>query len=243
MTVKLVTAQRRFTGDLFGNQIGSKEVVDALAKVMTAHVLDRDELAFGYKRRGQVFFLVSGCIREERTLGHTRLWKAGTMFGRWASARSSFASSGWALADTTGLSANSTDIYNLAMEHGEVCQALARMDAFRMNTLDGVYCASRQSPLGRVARLLIYLSEDAGRGYQTRSVDGRRVVKFVPGGIVDGPSQGDLADALALGRATVEKALATLREDGILARPTGKRTNRFYEILDRDRLDNIARGV
>ncbi|MFJ9666735.1 Crp/Fnr family transcriptional regulator [Streptomyces sp. NPDC101219] len=243
MAVRLVNAKRRITDHFFAPRVENEEVVDALVKVMTPHILKRDELAFRPRRRGQVFFLVSGCIREEAPFGHTRLWRDGTMFGRWASARTSFGSAGWTLAGSTGLSADSSEIYHLAMEHSELCKALAQMDTFRMSMLDSVYGASRQSPGARVARLLLYLSDNTGRGYQTRSVEGRQVVKFIPGGFIEGPSQADLADALALGRATVEKVLASLRADEILARPTGKRTNRFYEILDRDRLNKVARGV
>ncbi|GAA5029266.1 hypothetical protein GCM10023335_68140 [Streptomyces siamensis] len=69
------------------------------------------------------------------------------------------------------------------------------------------------------------------------------VAKPMRSPIVERPTQHDLAEALHLGHATVERAVAELRREGALVRfRKGERTNRVYEIADRDILQQIARG-
>ncbi|MDJ0384325.1 helix-turn-helix domain-containing protein [Streptomyces sp. G-G2] len=123
---------------------------------------------------------------------------------------------------------------------------LAQLANDRAMTVESVYAASKSDPVTGVARLLEYLAESrtnphgAGRIRWTRSG-----IHKVPEGAltVSGPSQADLADALGLGRTTVEKALASLRAEGVLtALPPGTRSNRYYEIADFALLRSVARS-
>ncbi len=111
----------------------------------------------------------------------------------------------------------------------------------RLHAAETVYGASRLSPLSRVAKLLLFLSSYAGY-YDTRSRDGQRVVTIARDGLVEGPTQADFADALGLSRASVEKAMAALRDRGVLRQPhPGEhRTNRRYVITNRAKLERVV---
>jgi hypothetical protein len=76
-----------------------------------------------------------------------------------------------------------------------------------------------------------------------RSEDGVLVMTTTEELVASGPSQADLADALCLGRATVEKAIAELRQlKALRSFGPGERANRCYPIEDRDLLRQIALG-
>ncbi|MFE2684481.1 LexA family transcriptional regulator [Streptomyces mirabilis] len=149
-----------------------------------------------------------------------------------------------ALTSITGFILGVQDVQEIMRATGnDLYRGLAVMDSLKYTALESVYGASRRSPVARVARLIRFLAVDVG-AYEAHDRDGDRIVRIAPQGLVEGPTQADLADALALGRATVEKSLVTLREKGALrAAAPGERTNRFYLITDKDLLEHIGRGA
>ncbi|GAA1141619.1 Crp/Fnr family transcriptional regulator [Streptomyces javensis] len=238
----------RHAEDLFKEHALSEDVVRAVAERMMARHFTRDKVCFTVRRRGgRIFFLRQGCIREELPTGEVRLWRSDTMFGEWTASKRGFYGANGILLSTagTGLSIPVMDVRQLAREHPDLLTALAAMGAERYHLTESLYGVSRRSPTSRVANLLLYLSAGTTNAiYHVRDERGQMVVQHAPGGLVEGPTQADLADALALGRATVEKILATLRERKALMKSMpGGRTNRFYEIEDRDALMEIARGA
>jgi hypothetical protein len=91
--------------------------------------------------------------------------------------------------------------------------------------------------------VLDYLAELERKRLPVRKEDGTLRAEVFDELVASGPSQGDIAEALCLGRATVEKAIAGLRHDRVLrAFGPGERTNRYYVIEDRDLLRQVARG-
>ncbi|MGW4880021.1 helix-turn-helix domain-containing protein [Streptomyces sp. NPDC004262] len=119
--------------------------------------------------------------------------------------------------------------------------ALLRMTFEQQQITEVVYGASNEVPLVRVAGMLDYLAVSRSVVVQAAN---KTVVTSQRKKLIVGPTQTDIADALGMGRATVEKALATLRKEGALkATPPGQRKNRRYEIADDEKLKLIAMGV
>ncbi|MGW0692819.1 Crp/Fnr family transcriptional regulator [Streptomyces sp. NPDC002738] len=181
-------------------------------------------------------------MREDFPDGTARLWGPGTLIGDWTGARASAKTRVTVLTETSaGLQLTASDIAQIAATHGQVIYALGRMGMHRLHAAETVYGASRLSPLVRVAKLLSFLSYYTGY-YDTRRRDGQRVVGIARDGLVEGPAQADFADALGLSRASVEKAIAALRDRGVLRQPhPGEhRTNRRYVIVDREKLERVV---
>ncbi|MFE9098274.1 hypothetical protein [Streptomyces sp. NPDC007264] len=133
---------------------------------------------------------------------------------------------------------------HLAVEEPSVALALVRMGMEQHAIMERVYCGNGDSPVARVAALFEYLMEKRSVPKIIRDGKGQPVVTVSTSTTVDGPTQLDVADALGLGRATVEKAIATLRTEGALVAPArGARTNRLYEIRDRSVLGVMALGL
>jgi hypothetical protein len=119
----------------------------------------------------------------------------------------------------------------------------ARMATKRHTLTERLYTASRATPLARVAAVLNYLTEPTRRNRIRPREDGVLVMTTIEELIASGPSQADIADALCLGRATVEKAVSELRQlKALRAFEPGERTNRSYPVADRDLLRQIALG-
>ncbi|MFF4145955.1 Crp/Fnr family transcriptional regulator [Streptomyces sp. NPDC001698] len=237
----------RYVEDLFKGYSLSDDALGDITERMILRGYSRDESCFQVRRRaGRLFFLQEGCVREELPGGAVRLWGKGTFFGEWTDTRTGFYGARGTLLSATGsgLSIHAADVRHLGREYPDFLAVLAAMGAQRYHMTESLYGVSRRSPSSRVANLLLYLSLN-NTTVRARDEIGQLVVQHAPGGLVEGPTQADLADALALGRATVEKVLARLRDHGVLMKrlPGHHRTNRFYVIEDRDTLMEIARGA
>ncbi|MGW3100010.1 Crp/Fnr family transcriptional regulator [Streptomyces sp. NPDC001102] len=221
----------------------SEEVHSAFAEAAWARVYPRDRVCIqgGHSLATErVFFIVDGCVREERGTGEVRLWTPVTMVGNWTGGRPVAPPLGVALSEATIVSVPAGEVRRLVFENPDLGFWLAHRAQQRYDKAEYVYSANRLGPVNRLARLLLSLSTPR-TAYRMQADEGQTVVRLADGGVVDGPSQADLADALALGRATVEKAIGTLRDEGIIARhEAGKRQNRFYRILSRERLRSLA---
>jgi CRP-like cAMP-binding protein len=181
-------------------------------------------------------------VREDFPDGTARLWGPGTLIGDWTGARASVKTRVTVLTETSaGLLLTASDIAQIGAAHGQVVFAIGRMAMQRLHAAETVYGASRLSPLSRVAKLLLFLSDYVGY-YDTRRRNGERIVTIARDGLVEGPTQADLADALGLSRASVEKAMAALRDRKVLRQPhPGEhRTNRRYVITDREKLERVV---
>ncbi|MFJ8469930.1 Crp/Fnr family transcriptional regulator [Streptomyces swartbergensis] len=191
---------------------------------------------------GHVFLLERGCVREDFPDGTARLWGPGTLIGNWTGARLSARTRATTLTESSaGLVLIAADIAQIGATHGQVVYAVGRMGMHRLHAAETVYGASRLSPLSRVAKLLLFLSHYSGY-YDTHRRDGQRVVAIARDGLVEGPTQADIADALGLSRASVEKTIAVLRGRGVLRQPQSgeHRTNRRYVIMDREKLERVV---
>ncbi|MFI6144837.1 helix-turn-helix domain-containing protein [Streptomyces sp. NPDC051109] len=213
-----------------------------------------DIVAYGQE---WIHIVARGVIKETTPHGTTRLWRRGAILGdisrvmlrkgttdesgsRGAGPHITFLSTGAALSLTARTFAT------LIQKEPVLALLLAQLANERAQTVESVYAASKADPVIRVARLLEYLVP-AGRF--TRGVERFRWTRTgmhpVPNeaATITGPSQADIADALGLGRTTVEKAIASLRAEGILtALAPGTRSNRYYEIMDFSRLRSTARS-
>lgn len=215
----------------------------ALDKIARRGVLSRGKRGvscFPSGRKGRIHFLAYGCVREDLRHGVVRLWRNNAMFGDWTGTSSTEVRATVLTAVSLTVSIDSWELHRIAREHPDLFVALGQMSAKRLRGAETVYGTSRLSPRARVAALLLYLSEDDGQFLGTDGVwhpigDGVH-------GYVEGPSQADIAAALGLGLASVEKALASLRDCGVLEKgiPGATRTNRLYKIADHMALERVA---
>ncbi|MFM9625116.1 helix-turn-helix domain-containing protein [Streptomyces turgidiscabies] len=236
------TPQHRALSTFFGalgvNGV-STSAHDALLSTMRLQSNLRDEICTSFDSE-QVLLLVEGNVREHRGMNSTRLWKAGIIFGNWAGAPSIETFRCIALSAAVFLTARGPDVRHMITRYPEVGLVFARAEIVRSQITDRVYGANRLRPEARVARLLLHLAVNTEPIYRKKETGGRTVVGIASGGIVQGPTQRDLADALALGLATVEKVLSRFRDDGILDAGQASRVNRRYWITDREQLETIA---
>ncbi|MER6465775.1 Crp/Fnr family transcriptional regulator [Streptomyces sp. NPDC001228] len=202
-------------------------------------------------------FLVQGCVIERSTDEQiVRLWREGAVFGDTDVIR---ATQNWRGDPSfqkptylTFLTAGATlvipkeKIRTLAAIDPHAALMLASIGMYRAQTIEQLYTTTRKSPAARVAELLDYLAGDTTvlRAKTVENEDRQLVVKPMRNAIVSGPTQTDISEALSLGRATVERSIKQLRKEGaLLAVPKGeKRSNKEYEIGDRELLREIARG-
>ncbi|MEU3031230.1 hypothetical protein ACPCBC_32805 [Streptomyces incarnatus] len=231
-------------------------LIDFLMSVARVESRQRgDVLAYGQE---WVHIIVHGVIKETTPHGTTRLWRKGAILGdisrvmlrrgnadesgsRGSGTHITFLSSGLSLSLTT------RTLALLIEREPALALFVAQLTNDRAQTVESVYAVSKADPIVRVARLLRYLVPFSRR----RERDGTRFrwtrtgVHAVPEDALTltGPSQADISDALGLGRTTVEKAIALLRAEGILAAlPPGTRSNRYYQIMDYTRLTSLARS-
>ncbi len=225
------------------------DTLDAVVSRARARWWRREGTCYRISRRrmsSRMVFLNEGCVREERPTGEVRLWAGGTAFGEWTGAKTGpFGATGTMLSSMAwGFLIPVADVNDLVVEHGDLLYVLARMGAEHTHLAEELYGVTRRSPTCRVASLLRYLASRTAPTYRTRDAGGQMVVRVSSAGLIEGPTQADLADALALGRATVEKSLAQLRECGALKKQIpGARQNRLYEIEDGDILREVAWGA
>ncbi|MFF4557920.1 Crp/Fnr family transcriptional regulator [Streptomyces sp. NPDC001422] len=229
------------TEAVFGEQDLSHDIIREIAYRARLTTNKRGDVCFG-SHMGRFFLLERGCVRENFPDGTARLWGPGALIGDWTGARTSQTRVTVLSDDSAGLVIASMDIAQLTGVHGPgLAYALGRMSMHRLHAVETVYGASRLSPLSRVAKLLLFLANYFGY-YDTRRHDGQRVKTIATQGSVEGPTQADFADALGISRASVENAIAALRDRGVLQkrRPEERRTNRRYVITDREGLAQVA---
>ncbi|MEU9669350.1 hypothetical protein AB0E25_27910 [Streptomyces bobili] len=203
------------------------------------------------------YFLVDGRMAEVVQPGKTRLWREVMLFER-VSTTASFSGTyneerpspapreliaGTPLSRCLFVEVPNTKLISLAMTDPAIALMLARMATKRHTLTERLYTASRAAPVARVAAVLNYLAEPTRRNVIKPREDGAMVMTTAEELVASGPSQADIADALCLGRATVEKAIAELRQAKALRSfSPGERANCCYPIADRDLLRQIALG-
>ncbi|MFC8765964.1 helix-turn-helix domain-containing protein [Streptomyces sp. NPDC057193] len=122
-----------------------------------------------------------------------------------------------------------------AMRDLSVQRMLHQVLAERYRIHETVYGVDQRSTLARLAQLLRYLAHRRDVLAESRLIPKDE-------DILHGPTQKELADALGLSLASVEKNMSVLRKNGILA-STGKgRANRVYNILRPELLQAVAHG-
>ncbi|WP_435253522.1 hypothetical protein [Streptomyces tendae] len=189
---------------------------------------------------GVAVLVAQGTVREDFPHGRCRLWKRGALIGDWTGAETTSPTMLTALTWCKLMEISSAKIDRAGTE---VFRALAQASMMRLSTAENVYGTDRRSPVARVAALLHYLGNSPDVvveriNHETTSI------RFLRDGVVDGPAQVDIADALGISRASVEKALALLRDRGVLykVRRGEARTNRRYLIKEDRLLASIAYG-
>ncbi|MFB6521020.1 Crp/Fnr family transcriptional regulator [Streptomyces sp. NPDC056401] len=214
-----------------------------------------DVLAYGQE---WIHIVGRGVIKETTPHGTERLWRQGAILGdisrvmlrkgttdesgsRGTGPHITFLSTG------TCMSLTARTFATLIEKEPVLALLLAQLTNERSQNVESVYAASKADPVIRVARLLDYLLEPPARTRKglNRYRWTRTGVHPVPSEALTltGPSQADIASALGLGRTTVEKAIAALRVEGVLAAlAPGTRSNRYFQIMDSGRLRSLARS-
>ncbi|UXY24878.1 helix-turn-helix domain-containing protein (plasmid) [Streptomyces cynarae] len=242
---------RRTVGRFFDPYRLHPRVLDALSEVCRLHEGISSEkdtvLSSAVSRRSmRCIFLLRGCVVVQALQGTPRLWRGRAFFGTshvWREGTGVLENPQLVTRGAfTALSVPGGVLHDVLAREPTLGMALLRMTFEQQQVMEAVYGASTDAPLLRVAALLDYLATP--RPVVVKAEDGRRVVTPQRKLAIEGPSQTDIADCLGLGRATVEKALATLRQEGALRSSTpGKRKNRYYEIADLDHLRLISMGA
>ncbi|MFG2296439.1 Crp/Fnr family transcriptional regulator [Streptomyces sp. NPDC048603] len=201
-----------------------------------------------------IHIVAMGVVKETTPHGTERLWTKGALFGDLGRVMLKRGTSGTArgvgpritfLTQGCVLSLTTRTLGQLLEQDSVLVLLLAQLTNERSETVESVYAASKADPVIRVARLLDYLVQYRRPlpSVPNRVRWTRNGMHLIPSGAltVQGPSQADIAEALGLGRTTVEKALASLRDQGALtAHKPGTRSNRYYEIMDIALLRSIA---
>lgn len=207
------------------------------------------------------YFLIDGRVSELVQPGKVRLWRELMLFesisssmyfpSAYSDEKASATSSSNAKELTAGMCLSrclfvevpNFRLTSLATTDPAIALMLARMATKRHTLTEHMYTASRATPIARVATVLNYLAVPSRRTLPKPREDGVLVMTTTEELVASGPSQADIADALCLGRATVEKAIAELRQiKALRAFSPGERANRCYPIEDRDILLQISRG-
>ncbi|MFC8983535.1 Crp/Fnr family transcriptional regulator [Streptomyces sp. NPDC057411] len=133
-----------------------------------------------------------------------------------------------ALCHTAAIRIDRDVLRSWAMRDLSVQRMLHHVLTDRLAVQEMVYGVDQRSTLARVAELIQYL----GRRADTASFPPMPRDETV----VHGPTQKDLADALGLSLASVEKSMSILRKHEVLASSGKGRANRSYAILAPDML-------
>ncbi|MFK4122489.1 hypothetical protein [Streptomyces longwoodensis] len=204
----------------------------------------QEEIQLSSPKASNSIFLQRGCVLATAQ-GVPRLWKGRAFFGTgalWEGAHPITPPKLLTRGPVTALLVPSAYLQEVALVESTLALALLRMNLEQQQIMDQVYGVNGEAPVSRVAGLLNYLSEM--RHYAVRDESGQSIVGMQERVTVEGPTQIDMADALGLGRATVEKALAALRKAEILkAQVPGSRRNRHYEIINGNGLKMVAMGA
>ncbi|MFH8729001.1 hypothetical protein [Streptomyces termitum] len=104
----------------------------------------------------------------------------------------------------------------------------------RLAIQEMVYRLDQRSTLAHVAELLHYLA----RRISTLDI----ICMRRNPGVIHGPTQKDLTDALGLSLASVEKSMRVLRKPDVIASPGRGRANRSYAVLDPETPMAVALG-
>jgi CRP-like cAMP-binding protein len=212
-----------------------RHVLEAIAtKASKVHRFKRGDECFRLDAR-RIFLLASGCVREEQHWGTPRIWREGTLFGNWCGLHHE--SRGTALREGRGLFLGVEDVRQLGGEFPELLLALAGLTHERLEAAETVYGASKKTSMHKVAELLVYLASARVGHLDDQSF----LFQEAPRNFVQGPTQADIADALGLSRAAVEKAIADLRHRGALRGDT--RRVRFYQIDHAVMQDVVLEGM
>ncbi|MFF2779500.1 Crp/Fnr family transcriptional regulator [Streptomyces sp. NPDC058052] len=211
-------------------------VSSATMLASTSHVLAHQPGPLATRRgAGYVDVIIAGVVADERR----RLWASEWWLGDLdvfretpAAARPRYE----VLSDTWTLRIDREVLRSLAMRDLTVQRMLHHVLTNRLGVHDTVYGVDQRSTLARVAQLLQYL-------VRRRDVlDSVHLVSRTDD-VLQGPTQKDLADALGLSLASVEKSMSLLRKHGVVA-CTGKgRANRAYRVLRHDLLQAAAHGI
>ncbi|MEV6763438.1 helix-turn-helix domain-containing protein [Streptomyces sp. NPDC051105] len=242
---------RRVLSRFFDPYRVQPEAIDILTDLCRLH--DRgsgndDVLSGALSRRStRCVFLYSGYVVTDPLRRTSRLWKGRSFFGTshvWDEGVTELENPQVvSRGPVTALSLPGRALREAVLHEPTLGVALLRMTFEQQQITEVVYGASNEIPLVRVARMLDYLA--VSRSVVVKAGGGKTVVTSQRKKLIVGPTQTDIADALGMGRATVEKALATLRKEGVLmVTPPGQhRKNRHYEIADEEKLKLIAMGV
>ncbi|MFG3041863.1 Crp/Fnr family transcriptional regulator [Streptomyces sp. NPDC048330] len=202
----------------------------------TSHVLAHQPGPLAIRRgAGYVDVIIAGVVADERR----RLWASEWWLGDLDVFRETPALSRpryEILSDTWTLRIDREVLRSLAMRDLTVQRMLHHVLTNRLGVHDTVYGVDQRTTLARVAQLLQYL-------VRRRDVlDSAHLVSRTDD-VLQGPTQKDLADALGLSLASVEKSMSLLRKHHVVA-CTGKgRANRAYRVLRHDLLQAAAHGI
>ncbi|WP_329128423.1 helix-turn-helix domain-containing protein [Streptomyces caniferus] len=241
---------RTILGRFFDPYCVHPTILDGLADVCRFHEGYEGKdvvLSSAVSRRStRCVFLFRGYVVTHPLTGTARLWRGRSFFGTshvWQDGAMDLEHPQLVTrGPVTALSLPGRALHQVISHEPTIGMALLRMSFEQQQIMEDVYGANNDAPLVRVAGLLDYLA--ITRPVIAMADDGRRVMTSRHKREITGPTQTDIADALGMGRATVEKALATLRKDGALKpTPPGQRKNRYYEIADEERLKLIAMGI
>ncbi|MGW3108346.1 hypothetical protein [Streptomyces sp. NPDC001100] len=248
--------ESRAIADFFGLHGLPSDSVEALAEASRLRRRSRNRTMTLTVARA-AYFLVDGRVTELVPSGKARLWREVMLFES-VTNTAFFPStydelmpektaeemvSGTTLSSCLFIEVPNSKLTSLATTDPAIALMLARMAAKRHTLTERLYTASRAAPVARVAAVLNYLAEPTRRNVIKTREDGVLVMTTAEELVASGPSQADIADALCLGRATVEKAIAELRQAKALKSFTpGERANRCYPVEDRGLLRQISLG-
>ncbi|MER7178574.1 hypothetical protein ABT404_03635 [Streptomyces hyaluromycini] len=261
MTGVNITASRksresRAIADFFALHGLPPDSVEALADVSRLRRRSRNR-PMTLRVTRAAYFLVDGRVTELVPSGKARLWREVMLFegvtstaffpGTYDEERPEKKTeeliSGTTLSSCLFIEVPNSRLASLATTDPAIALMLARMATKRHTLTERLYTASRSAPVARVAAVLNYLAEPTRRNVIKTRDDGVLVMTTAEELVASGPSQADIADALCLGRATVEKAIAELRQvKALKSFSPGERANRCYPVEDRSLLRQISLG-
>ncbi len=195
------------------------DLPEAFARVVAEHsvarVFTKGELLRSSTAGVQtdVHFIVRGCVAERSVVGDTlrfrgKNWIVGDMDLTDEEPRIMTAE---CLTATWTRSIPLARMRYLVENDAAVARALASELQRRMTETEAIYSSFRRSVTERVAGLLLDLAVQQAPPQRLRDT------WEAPTANVDGPTQGELADALMVSRASVENALAELRRNKVLS--------------------------
>ncbi|MFF3755420.1 hypothetical protein ACFYYH_34145 [Streptomyces sp. NPDC002018] len=256
-----IKTRRQYEAEIVGNHLSllglPADSVGTLSRMGRLRTRARGTY-FAFSLSGAAYLLVNGCISQTGQPGKVRLWRDSMLFESVSSntlpgtynedrtniyAEQTTSYAGVCLSRSTFIEFPNSKLSLVATEDSAIGLMLARMANKRYVIAERLYTATRANPVTRVAAVLDYLTETTRRNLIKTREDGALVMTVVEEPVASGPSQADIADALCLGRATVEKAISELRQAGALkAFSPGERTNRCYPVKDWTLLKQIALG-